>query len=104
MSGPTIEQPPYAEVQDPSFATTLQGISWQANEEFGGLVLQTACPKCTHPDGIDVFVPTVVAQFRADQQVAKELVTCACSHNHGAPAGKSGCGRWGYITPHVSQG
>lgn len=99
---PGIEPPPYADVQDTGFASTLQEIAWQENAEFGGLVLQAPCPTCTHPDGIDVFVPTVVAQFRADQQITKELVSCACSHNHGAPAGKSGCGRWGYVTPRVS--
>lgn len=101
MSGPPIKPPTYADVQDADFTATLQGIAWQVSKDFGGLVLQAECPKCEDPDGISVFVPTVIAQFQADQQHAQELVMCACSQNHGAPAGKSGCGRWGYVTPRV---
>ena len=100
MSGPEIAQPHYAEVQDTAFTEGLKELKWKRDDQFGGLVLQGKCPVCKDGnDGIDVFVPVVIAQFRADQEITKELVTCTCSKNHGAPAGKSGCGRWGYVTP-----
>jgi hypothetical protein len=101
MSGPAIQPPPYLEKQDPVFAEGLEHLEWVENPEFGLLVLQGACPVCEDEDGIDITIPTVIAQFRADQEVAPEVVTCACSKNHGAPAGKSGCGRWGYVIPRV---
>ena len=101
MSGPVIQPPPYLEKQDPAFAEGLTHLEWVKNAEFGLLVLQGACPICDDEDGIDIVVPTVIAQFRGDQEASPELVTCSCSKNHGAPAGKSGCGRWGYATPRV---
>ena len=104
MSGPAIQPPPYLEEQDPAFAEGLKHLQWVKNADFGLLVLQGACPVCDDGDGIDIAVPTVIAQFRADREVAAELVTCSCSKNHGAPAGKSGCGRWGYATPSVGEG
>lgn len=104
MSGSDIAPPPYLEVQDAAFTEGLKNLIWEKNAQFGGLVLQGKCPTCSDDDGIDVFVPTVIAQFRADQEIATELVACSCSKNHGAPAGKSGCGRWGYVTPRVSEG
>ena len=105
MSGPGSTPPAYAEVKDPAFQEGLKKLEWKKNDQFGGLVLQGECPICKDgQDGIDVFVPVVIAQFQADQANATELVVCACSKNHGAPAGKSGCGRWGYSTPSISRG
>jgi hypothetical protein len=105
MSGPEIAPPPYAEVKDPVFGEGLAKLEWKKNDQFGGLVLQGECPICKDgQDGIDVFVPVVIAQFLANQESTAELVVCACSKNHGAPAGKSGCGRWGYSTPSIREG
>jgi hypothetical protein len=104
VNGSDIAQPPYAEVQDAAFAEGLTKLKWERNNEFGGLVLQGKCPVCKDDGGIDVFVPVVIAQFKADQEITTELVACTCSKNHGAPAGKSGCGRWGYVKPSLSEG
>ncbi len=104
MSQPSTVPPDYLDEENAEFEAGLQQRDWQENTQFGGLVLRGSCPVCGHDGAIDVFVPTVISQFQASMKIDSELVTCACTKNHGAPAGKSGCGRWGYVTPRVGQG
>ncbi|MDQ1356808.1 MAG: hypothetical protein QOE07_698 [Acidimicrobiaceae bacterium] len=94
----------YAYVQDKQFVEVLNARTWEENSDYGGLVLQGACPICGHPDAIDVFVPIVIAAFKAGAEVSKEYAECQCGENHNPPSGKSGCGRWGLVSPRVGGG
>jgi hypothetical protein len=98
--GPDTEPPPYQDVQDSTFTEALTAVKW-VETEYGGWALQADCPSCHHQNAIDIFVPGLIAEFGAAQKDTDELVTCACDRNHGAPAGKTGCGRWAYITPKI---
>jgi hypothetical protein len=101
---PQPEAVKYLYEDDPKFAAGLQPIDWVNNEAYGGLILQCACPVCGHDGGVDVFVSVFVAGFTADQRVEPAYVECSCGEDHKAPSGKSGCGRWGLIIPHVAAG
>jgi len=92
----------YLYKNEPKFAAGLQSTDWVSNEAYGGLVLQCPCPVCGHEGGIDAFVPVLVASFSAGHSVEPAYVECSCGEDHQAPSGKSGCGRWGLITPHVA--
>ncbi len=92
----------YRNVEDKHFEQVLGALSWEKNTAFGGLVLQGPCPVCGHDNAIDVFVPTDIAAFRAETPVSDEYVACRCSENHQQPAGLTGCGRWGFVRPHVA--
>jgi hypothetical protein len=104
MSQPDMGTIRYFEEESEQLATDLARLPWKENTAFGGVVLQASCPICGHDDGIDVFVPIDIAAFRADVKTTGEFVPCQCSEDHdGRPAGKSGCGRWGFVSPHVSE-
>jgi hypothetical protein len=40
-------------------------LTGRSNQEYGGLTLFGPCPRCRHPDGINVFIPTTWASLAA---------------------------------------
>lgn len=91
----------YEHVEDQQFAQEVGQWEWAINKEYGGLVLQGACPVCGHDHAIDVFVPTNIAAFRPGSADSRERVACACSKDHQQPAGQKGCGRWAFVRPRM---
>ena len=86
--------------RDSEFENRLAAQLWIENTDYGGLVLQTACPVCTHENAIDAFVYTTTVTYGAGANVDMEYVACDCGQDHNQPPGGKGCGRWGLVKPH----
>lgn len=105
MGQPEEAVGPWKQEENQHFVDELNTKVWTRDTKFDGIVLQAACPICYHADGINVFVPIVIAGFRESTPLPTQFIECKCVENHdGRPTGQFGCGRWGMVTPKTSEG
>lgn len=96
---------PWQQEESEDFVSELNDKAWKIDRQLDILILQTACPICTHSDGISATVPTRIARFRGADQRRTQFVDCKCAEPHpGRPTGQVGCGRWGMVIIEKTEG
>lgn len=91
----------YAEETPPGW-TRLVEQSWTIEEVSNGLRLFGKCPTCEHQTETRVVLVSLAPgnERKTTDPLKPEpvLVICDCAEEHeGRPAGRSGCGRAGYL-------
>jgi hypothetical protein len=92
----------YREETPHQWSETLAG-TWNVVEQADGYVLSGQCPTCTDACTVTIdrvrFVPGQAGERKGRSDVEQLTIVCNCPAEHpGAPPGKRGCGRGGYLT------
>lgn len=95
---------PFVRENNPKWGEEVYAYGWKPAESgLSGKTLKGPCPRCTHTDGIDEYVPTSgtydEAVSEGDRKDVKQLVSCKCASTHmGRPEGEKGCGFYAVIS------
>jgi hypothetical protein len=75
-SGKTASGVAYRELKDDAeWLRGVRDLGWQSSK-YGGVVKRGKCPVCDHPEGIDVFVPSLwLKDSLGSSELAREETT-----------------------------